>query len=237
VAAAARAVRQADPDAEIVLTPGDLLPHRMTWIGEEADLGGPTGWARRVLDDCGDAVDALGLVVDWPGCDLVQLFAAVDLLVRAGRPVHLLSAGAPSGWGDDPLAAPPPGVATREDHMRSLGCWRRPWSPQVQAAWAAGLALMAEAHPGVAALEWAHLRDDRPHRMPHGGLLDAAGEPKPLWHLLARGDAPGDAASLRRQRLHDAYRAVAVGGHDAAALAADALASLRPARPAGEARP
>jgi len=100
----------------------------------------------------------------------------------AGRPVHLLAAAAPSQWKDDPLADLCRG---RADVTRGLGYWRRPWTPEVQAEYGLGLALLARAHPAVVALEWCDLSDARPHVFPYGGLLDAAGQPKPLHGLLA----------------------------------------------------
>lgn len=191
----ANAVKSARPESELVLCPGEMFAPRMT--AGAARTGGAVRVARKCLQAT-SAIDALGVALYYPGCDLLQLLRTIDLLAGAGRPVHLLMAAAPSRWEDDPRADLGRG---REDFTRRLGYWRQPWSPEVQAEYGLGLVMMARAHPAVVAVEWSDFSDAGPHAFPHGGLLDERGEPKPLHGLLA--EARQQEYALDRPWAHD----------------------------------
>ena len=53
-------------------------------------------------------------------------------------------------------------------------------TPELQAEWGSAFAALALCKPHVRAVTWDHWSDADPHMMPHGGLLDTAGRPKPL---------------------------------------------------------
>jgi len=169
---------------ELVLTPGEVFAQRMTFLAPLDGQPQARGFMT-VIRDCLDAtqaIDAVAIALYYPNNDLLQLFRTVDQVADAGRPVHLIAAAAPSQWRDDPQAEL---ARCQENFSQSLGYWRRPWSPEVQAAYGLGLALLARAHPLVQALEWADFSDAGEHTFPYAGLLSAAGEPKPLYHQLA----------------------------------------------------
>lgn len=179
----ANAVHAACPEVELVLSPGELFAPRMSppAASGQAQLAlGPIQVFRRCLAQA-PCISAFGLPLYWPNCDLLQLARMIDLAASAGRPVHLLAAAAPSLWQDDPQADLCRGDA---GFTRGLGFWRHPWSPEVQAEYVLGLATIARAHPAVSALEWLDFSDAAPHVFPYAGLLDAAGEAKPLHREL-----------------------------------------------------
>lgn len=109
--------------------------------------------------------------------DLLDTFRLLDTFSMLGLPLEV-ALGLPSTAGDDPGAA---------DHRQSL--WRPAWrggpSPDAQAEWGATVARLALALPQVRAVTWDHWSDADPHVTPHGGLLDAQGNPKPLLARLS----------------------------------------------------
>ncbi|MBN2583689.1 MAG: hypothetical protein JXL80_11540 [Planctomycetes bacterium] len=182
----ARAVKAACPDARIVLRVGEIFPWRMALPPEDPAvrlaLPKPLETIRECLHRGGAAIDALAVPLGYPGCDLLQLLRTIDLLAKVGLPLELTAAAAPSQWTDDSRASLARG---ERDFTRSLGYWRQPWSPDVQADYGLGVVLLARAHPMVRAIEWADFSDSVPHAFPFGGLLNADGQPKPLHGHLA----------------------------------------------------
>ncbi|MFL6110942.1 MAG: glycoside hydrolase, partial [Catenulispora sp.] len=89
-----------------------------------------------------------------------------------GVPVQV-ALGYPSAGGADERADP--------DLRPGYGHWRAGYTPEAQAEWAAGFGALALCKPFVTGVHWCHLGDDRPHLLPHCGLLDAAGDPKPAF--------------------------------------------------------
>jgi hypothetical protein len=83
----------------------------------------------------------------------------------------------PSAAGIDPLAG---------DHGETAWppAWRSGPSPEAQAEWGYTFAALALCWPRVRAVTWDHWSDAEPHFVPFGGLLDAAGKPKPLLACL-----------------------------------------------------
>jgi hypothetical protein len=188
------AVKDACPDVDLVLNPGEMFAPRMTPPGSPATarrIAGPVPMAVRCLA-AAPGIDALALAAWWPNCDLLQLSRLIDVAASCGRPVELLCLAAPSLWQDDPRADPSRG---RVGYARSLGFWRQPWTPDVQAEYAAGLLALADAHPAVRLVEWIDFSDAEPHTFPFGGLLDGDGRAKPLHGRFAAvraGDFPAD---------------------------------------------
>lgn len=72
------------------------------------------------------------------------------------------------------------------DHQQSV--WKPGWpsglSPDTQAEWGGAHAALALCWPQVKAVTWDNWSDADPHLVPFGGLLDAAGRPKPLLGRL-----------------------------------------------------
>ena len=185
IAAVAEEVKAACPQVELVLGVGEVFAHRKRFVPP-----GAAGIPRRLghlaaLRQClarTKAIDAVALALYYPNTDLLHLMRTIDEVSESGRPIDLLMAAAPSAWSDDPRALLGRG---RENLTCGLGYWRRPWSPEVQAAYGLGLALLAAGHPAVRLLEWSDFSDAGEHLFPHGGLIDEAGRPKPLFERLA----------------------------------------------------
>ncbi|MBX9580142.1 MAG: endo-1,4-beta-xylanase [Gemmataceae bacterium] len=102
---------------------------------------------------------------------LLDGYARLDL-----PPVEVLLAH-PAAGDPDPAAAAPrggPGGAGSPDVQ----------TPRWQADWGEASAALALCKPGVRAVTWDHWSDADPHLTPSGGLLDAAGRPRPLLGRL-----------------------------------------------------
>jgi len=184
IVATAEEVKGAFPEVELVLPAGEVFAHRKRFLSPLAGRPRALGHlaaVRRCLADT-QAIDAVGIALYYPNNDLLQLMRTLDHVAEAGRPVHLLLAAAPSVWSDDPGATLGRG---QENFTRGLGYWRRPWAPEVQAAYGLGLVLLAAAHPAVRLLEWSDFSDAGPHTFPYGGLVDRDGRPKMLFERLA----------------------------------------------------
>lgn len=57
-------------------------------------------------------------------------------------------------------------------------------TPEGQAEWGGAFAALAVCWPQVRSVTWDHWSDAEPHLVPHGGLLDPTGRPKPLLARL-----------------------------------------------------
>ena len=107
--------------------------------------------------------------------DLLDASRLLDLFGLLGLPVEVVLS-CPAG-ASDPLAAA---------HQQRLWepAWRQPPSPESQATWGTMFAALALCKPQVRAVTWDHWSDAEPHLTPCGGLLDAAGQPRPLLDRL-----------------------------------------------------
>lgn len=108
--------------------------------------------------------------------DLLDAARIFDVFGMLG--LHLeVALSLPSADGPDPLAA---------EHGQSV--WKPGWragpSPEGQAEWGASFAALALAWPHVRSVTWDNWTDAEPHLIPHAGLLDARGRPKPLLARL-----------------------------------------------------
>ncbi len=106
--------------------------------------------------------------------DLLETSRILDLYALLGAPLQVALAY-PSAEGGDPLAAHP---------WQPSGYWDPGFSPEAQAEWASCFAALAMCKPYVRSVHWAHFSDQQPHLLPHCGLLDAAGQPKPALQRL-----------------------------------------------------
>ena len=73
--------------------------------------------------------------------------------------------------------------ADTDEEVARAGRWRD-FSPDAQADWASSFASLALCKSFVSGVFWDHLSDAGPHRIPHGGLVDARGGLKPAFDRL-----------------------------------------------------
>jgi hypothetical protein len=99
--------------------------------------------------------------------DLLEASRLIDLYTLLGTPLRLT------------LGYPSAGTPAPE-----TGYWRRPFSPEGQAEWAAEFAAVAICKPSVRGVHWVHASDAVPHHYPHAGLFDAEGKAKPILKAL-----------------------------------------------------
>jgi hypothetical protein len=92
---------------------------------------------------------------------LLERFAEVPLELE-------ISFGLPAATQTDPLADPPDQNVIE------------PASESWQAAWAGTLLDLGLAQPKVQRITWLDASDTAPHLVPHGGLFDAHGQPRPV---------------------------------------------------------
>jgi hypothetical protein len=119
---------------------------------------------------------AMGVTPRGSYCrDLLETSRLLDLYALLGVPLRVTLAY-PAATGSDPKADPELRVAA--------GHWRGGFNPDAQAEWAAAFTSLALCKPYVQAVHWAHLSDADPHQFPHGGLVDAHGNPRPVVQRL-----------------------------------------------------
>lgn len=131
--------------------------------------------------------------------DLMQLSNLLDGYADLEKPVHV-TLGAPSEPVQDFMILHPESPNRPLD--ANSGCWRRPWSPTVQAHWFEAALQIALSKPFVESVAWRDLMDHPQMDLPLSGLIDANFQPKlglvryaafrrALWASVpARGDVP-----------------------------------------------
>jgi hypothetical protein len=102
----------------------------------------------------------------------LELNRQLDAWSAFGLPLWLALC-APSASYKDPLAQYATTVSSNN------------WTPAAQRAWVAQNVPLALAKPLVQGALWNQLRDNQPHRFPHGGLFDDRQHPKPALRTLA----------------------------------------------------
>jgi hypothetical protein len=116
----------------------------------------------------------------WPGGtlprDALEVSRQLDRWSQLGVPL-VVFLSIPSGSGPDPLAQQ---VARVVPGLVAGGV-----TLQTQQAMLSSLMPLLIAKQSVQAVIWNHWRDDVPHELPHGGLCDAKGKPKPALQALA----------------------------------------------------
>jgi Glycosyl hydrolase family 10 len=178
-AMAADAAWQIDPNLQVVF--GLSRP----WGDYLADAGGfeysPFVFADTLLRA---GLPFAGIEVEWflgtsprgSYCrDLLDASRTLDLFGLLGVPVQV-SLAYPSAPGPDSAAEP-------GENAVGAGRWGD-FSPEGQAAWAEAFASLAVCKSYVSGVFWDHLTDAEPHRVPHGGLVDATGSLKPAFDQL-----------------------------------------------------
>ena len=175
---AAEAARQADPDLE--LSVGVAQPWG-EYLAAEDRFQSPFFFADNLVRS-GLNLAALelelvmGVAPRGSWCrDLLETSRLLDLYALLGVPLRV-TLGYPSAEGPDAKAAAGLRLAA--------GRWRDGFGPQVQADWAAAFTELALAKHYVQAVHWVHLSDAEPHLFPHCGLVDAAGNVKPVLNCL-----------------------------------------------------
>jgi hypothetical protein len=108
--------------------------------------------------------------------DTLELSRLLDLYALLGVPLRV-TLGYPSDDQDDPDADPELRVGA--------GRWAGGCTPDAQASWAGTFARLALCKPFVQGVQWAHFADADPHQLPHCGLVDRRGTPKPALQALA----------------------------------------------------
>lgn len=108
--------------------------------------------------------------------DLLDTARLLDTFGMLGPPLEVVL-GLPAAGGPDPNAA------EHGQEVGAAGCGGS--SPEAQAEWGAAIASLALCWPKVRAVTWDPWSDAEPHLVPHGGLLDASGIPRPLLARLA----------------------------------------------------
>ena len=104
--------------------------------------------------------------------DMLELSRQLDRWSMLGLPL-LVSLVVPSGSGKDPLARLKPQPVPAG------------WTPELQEQWTRHYVPLILSKPAVQAIIWNQLRDDEPHDLAHGGLIDRQGRPKPAMAQLA----------------------------------------------------
>lgn len=107
--------------------------------------------------------------------DALELSKLIDTWSMLGVPLYVFLA-APSAESEDALAE------TRSQPI--AGAWPGGWSPEGQAEWVSKIVPMLLAKPSVQGIAWQQYRDDEPHELPHAGLIDERGQPKPVFTAL-----------------------------------------------------
>lgn len=109
--------------------------------------------------------------------DVLEASRILDLYALLGVPLRV-TLGYPAAESADAKADP---------EMRiDAGRWHGGFSPQTQADWAAAFGALALCKPFVQGIQWVHLCDAHPHQVPHAGLVDSKGQPRPALDRLAR---------------------------------------------------
>jgi hypothetical protein len=106
--------------------------------------------------------------------DLLEMWRVLQLFSGLGLPMEVVLS--------QPSSAQPDNLAGNGQALWTPGSGGA--SPDGQAEWGSSYAALALACPDVRAVTWDHWSDAEPHMTPHGGLLDAQGDPKPLLSRL-----------------------------------------------------
>jgi len=125
--------------------------------------------------------------------DLLAISTLLDQYAGVERPIAVSVLGAPSQ---------PPRLERVDQQPMDPGYWRLPWSDMQQGEWLTRVVGLAASKPFVQSVCWQEVGDvplgQAPREMPDGGLLNAAGQPKPalkrLYDMrmaLKEGRAPG----------------------------------------------
>jgi hypothetical protein len=175
----AEAAWQVDPEIELVL--GIAQPWG-DYLGQREHTYSPFIFADTLIRA---GLKLAALDVEWIfgasprgsyARDMLDGSRNLDLYSLLGVPLHV-TLSCPADEGPDPLADP-------QMTTEGVGWWRAPGTPGGQAAWAAAYGRLALGKPYVKAVNWAHLSDGEEHLLPHAGLLDPSGKPRPALSVF-----------------------------------------------------
>lgn len=114
--------------------------------------------------------------------DLMAFSALLDRYAALDKPLSVGAVSVP--------AAPAPGTDPEVGSQMDPGYWRRPWSPEAQAAWMTSIMGIAVSKPYVHSVCWDELHEPPPRpgvndlESQNHALLDRAGVPRPaFWRL------------------------------------------------------
>jgi hypothetical protein len=108
--------------------------------------------------------------------DLLDTARLINLFGVLGLPLELVLSL--------PSSAEPDAAAMSHGQSVWAPAWRAGPSLEGQAEWGSSFAALGICTPHVRAVTWDHWSDADPHLTPNGGLIDAAGAPKPLLSRL-----------------------------------------------------
>jgi len=144
------------------------------FVAKQRDAISPLAYIDRLTQE-GIRVHAYGLRLAFgngphgmAARDLMQVSDILDRYFLLELPVLITEAGVPSEWRDGD----------------ACGYWRRPWTSDVQANWAARAFPMFMSKPHVESLIWIALEDRPQQPVQNSGLLDSSGGQKPAFKRL-----------------------------------------------------
>jgi hypothetical protein len=108
--------------------------------------------------------------------DRLELNRLIDLWSLLGLPLHVFLT-VPADGSPDPHA---------RRKCQPLPATGPGWNAQTQAEWAQELYELLLAKSYVQSITWNQLTDAGPHELPHAGLIDPTGKPRPALDVLAR---------------------------------------------------
>jgi GH35 family endo-1,4-beta-xylanase len=156
--------------AERLISGTDAFGVYASWgIREDGSRVPPGQWTPytyfRDLVRAGVEFDAIGVQIYAPYRDLLDTVAMLERYESLGKPVVITELGVPS----EPVS----------------GGITHAWTPEQQADWAERMYTVLMPRPGIAGVLWYDFVDVQPF-LPGGGLLDADGEPKPVYERIER---------------------------------------------------
>lgn len=165
----------------------------------------PLMYADMVLQS-GIPIDAFGVKMLMgrasDGCytrDLMQISSLLDRFSGMGKPVHVTGVAVPShpinGAEATDGAEIPAEIDDPDDSLGALqdeqasapcsgGCWRRPWSQQVQSHWLQAFYNIALSKPYIESVAWLDLADHAQSDLPYSGLAAADLKTKQAFHRI-----------------------------------------------------
>ncbi len=109
--------------------------------------------------------------------DLMQLSHLLDQFAGYGKALHVTVA-APSEQITPMMIASPDGLNPADANG---GCWRRPWSQQVQSRWLEAALSVVLSKPSVESVAWQDMVDHPDAELPLSGLVSEDLQPKPAF--------------------------------------------------------
>lgn len=109
--------------------------------------------------------------------DLLETSRMLDMYAVLGVPLQV-SLAYP--------ASDKPDMLSRAPSAQVLGYWRDGLTEASQADWTAQFTRLHICKPRVRNITWVQLSDAVPHRLPHCGLLDAQGRPRPALDCIRK---------------------------------------------------